>query len=196
VDFVAYYPYKYSTQPLGCVVNVSDQSNQQAIDFMAAEKVTGKSKSNPNINFQFKHCLTKLEFVIIPGEGITASQLAGLQIELTHQKRTGSYSLYENRLTSSGSDAIIRMKAAADGRSAEGIILPAEATSGREFVFTFTETGLNFSYAIPDEVFNPSEKHIYTVTLSSNSSKSIVVTGRIIPWTKGDDDVNGIVTKE
>ncbi len=71
VDFYAYYPYadvlKYTQ-----AIDVSDQTDQESIDFLYAKPVTGKHKDDPAVALQFSHQLCKLVMTVEPGTGMTA----------------------------------------------------------------------------------------------------------------------------
>ena len=85
-DFAAYYPYRdiaagSSIYP----VDVTTQTPQKAIDLMAAAKVTGKTKKDPAVAFEFQHKLVKLSLTVKPdGKSLTAADMEGLKVEITN----------------------------------------------------------------------------------------------------------------
>jgi len=78
VDFIAYYPYQTTISNNVYPVNVSDQTQQNKIDFMYANNVTGANKNTANAQLQFSHKLSKVNLTITAGKGV--STLSGLTV--------------------------------------------------------------------------------------------------------------------
>ena len=183
-DFIAYYPYNVAQADFVYPVNVTSQSNQEAIDLLTADKVTGKDKNAPAVAFNFKHRLSKLELNLTAGNGITTSDLAGIAITITGQQPTATFELNTGVLTPSGTAQAITLKTVANGRTAEAIIIPAAASTGRQLRFTLTSSE-TFVWNIPnDKAFNAGQKNIYNITLNRTS---IEVTSTITDWLPGNN---------
>lgn len=60
VDFIAYYPFNLDIQNNLYKINVEQQADQLALDLMATNKVEGKSKTDADVNLEFRHILSKL----------------------------------------------------------------------------------------------------------------------------------------
>lgn len=188
VDFTAYYPHQALADEY-YPVDVSEQADQPAIDLMTAV-AEGHSKTNAAVAFKFVHLLTKLELVIEPGNGLTAADLAGIKVEITGQRTTGSYNLlYRAFGIDPTPESIITLNTKADGKSAEAILLPNDAinnapVAGRELVFTLKGNGEVLRWSIPDDKsFLQGDKNLYTITVNRTS---LGVTSSIKDWNKGD----------
>lgn len=59
VDFYAYYPYTAQVNDYRIALDLTDQSNQEALDLMFA-KVGDCNKSNPQVELKFSHLLSNL----------------------------------------------------------------------------------------------------------------------------------------
>jgi hypothetical protein len=183
-DFIAYYPYNDAQANYLYSIDVTNQSNQEAIDLLTADKVTGKDKAAPAVAFNFKHRLSKLELNLTAGNGIITSDLAGIAITITGQQLETTFDLYDGVLaTPSGTTQAITLKTASNGLTAEAIIIPAAASAGRQLTFTLSG-GEEFVWNIPDtKEFQAGQKNIYNITLNRTS---IDVTSTITDWTAGN----------
>lgn len=91
VDFTAYYPYSKDVELNIYPIDLSDQSNIEAIDLMTA-KVADKSSANPNVALEFRHRLAKLDISIRENNALTEDIIGGtVKIEGLHSK--GSFDL-------------------------------------------------------------------------------------------------------
>jgi hypothetical protein len=183
-DFVAYYPYSAGQSSLTCPVNVTDQSNQEAIDLLTADKATGKDKNSPAVAFVFRHRLSKITLNITAGTGITDTDLANITaVTITGQQVTGSFNLADNTLTpATATPQAITLKKAADGKSAAAIILPAAASSGRQLTFTISAFG-TFTYDIPAaKTFVSTEETVFNITVTRTG---LTITSTIQDWANG-----------
>ena len=182
-DFIAYYPYMAGQTGFDYAVDVTSQSNQEAIDLLTADKVVGKDKTAPAVAFNFKHRLSKLSLTLTAGNGLTAGDLAGITVKITGQKPTATFNINTAVLTPSGAVQTITLNTVADGTTADAIILPAAESAGRQLTFTLS-IGDTFVWNIPDaKVFNAGEKNIYNITLNRTS---IEVTSSITDWAAGN----------
>ena len=182
-DFLAYYPYTDTQADFVYSVNITNQSNQEAIDLLTADKVTGKDKNAPAVAFNFKHRLSKLELKLTAGNGITTSDLTGIAITITQQQPTATFNFNTGVLTPSGTKQAITLKTVASGATAEAIIIPAAASTGRQLTFTLSSNE-KFVWNIPDtKTFEAGKKNIYDITLNRTS---INVSSTITDWTAGN----------
>ena len=182
-DFIAYYPYTDTQADFVYSINVTNQSNQEAIDLLTADKVTNKDKNAPAVAFNFKHRLSKLELNLTAGNGITTSDLAGIVITITSQRPRATFDFNTGALTPLGTAQAITLNTAANGLTAEAIIIPAAASTGRQLTFTLT-SGETFVWNIPnDKAFNAGQKNIYDITINRTS---INVTSTITDWVAGN----------
>ncbi len=121
VDIYAYYPYK---EDYKSVVDVRDQSDLSEIDFMVAH-IDALPKSKDAVNLKFEHKLARLNFKIKGSGAITNSQLRGLTTTLHGLASSATYDAKSKTLTKITSPSVpIVIKTAADGLSAEALIIP------------------------------------------------------------------------
>ncbi|MBQ8502451.1 MAG: fimbrillin family protein [Bacteroides sp.] len=81
LNFISYYPYQNtavspasSQLPITVYADQSTHSAYSQSDFMVARKGSVKSSSDP-VALEFSHQLTKLNIVLVPGEGETATDM-------------------------------------------------------------------------------------------------------------------------
>ena len=197
-DFAAYYPYRdiaagSSIYP----VDVTTQTPQKAIDLMAAAKVTGKTKKDPAVAFEFQHKLVKLSLTVKPdGKSLTAADMEGLKVEITNQPVKATYDVLKggevsvtNPEAADNQPVDIELLTNAAGTSAEGIVLPN--TSTKDMFLRFTLKGMsqpftwNIHGAEKSKLFQAGSKYVYTITISKTG---IVVTSTVKDWTAGNGD--------
>lgn len=187
VDFCAYYPYRELANDL-YELNVSDQRSLPAIDLMTAA-AKEHDKDHAAVSFRFFHRLSKLELTIVPGNGVEASELEGLSVQITNQRVTGSYDLlYDTFGIDKETSVSVTLNTVSDGTSAEGILLPNDVddnapVTGRELVFTL-KSGETFRWSIDDDKsFDCGDKNLYTITINRSS---LEVTSGIEDWNAGN----------
>ena len=133
LDFVAYYPYTATAMTDGVyTVNVTDQSDQSAIDFMAAGTQTADRSKN-TVAFNFEHKLSKIVLNFADGDGITLSELAGMKVQLTNQQPKATFDVTQpdgEVVVGTDSPIDITLFTDADGMSSEGIVLPSANFDG------------------------------------------------------------------
>ena len=132
VDFYSYYPHT-TISDYKVALNVSDQTSQEAIDFMYA-KTTGCHKSIPQVELKFNHMLSKLVLNVQPGNGLRQDDLNRLTVTIKGQNTTATFNLADGVISGEGNPANIQMKAVQIGKRYEAILLPTASTI-REIVF-------------------------------------------------------------
>jgi hypothetical protein len=174
VQFIAYYPYAASITDYKLPINLSVQTSQPAIDVLYAPAGATYSKTSGTVNLPFVHKLVKLVFNISNATGVTET-LTGLTVNISNQKIAGELNLADGIVTASGTATNIAAVVAADGTTAEAIVL-AGAQTGQ---ITFTKSnGDVFTAAIPTD-FDGGNKYTYTVILTKTAA---TVTGTITDW--------------
>lgn len=190
-DFVAYYPYRETLAAGNAYpVDVSDQAVQADIDLTSAARVTGKTKNDPAVAFEFRHRLVKLHLTILPdGTSLTARDLAGMTVTLTHQRTRATFDAVAGdavTVDTGTAPADILLLTTADGSRAEGIVLPAGDTEGMTLLFRLAD-GSPFTWTVKNaplsQKFDAGSKYVYTVTLGRTAMN---VTSSVTPWTPGN----------
>lgn len=192
-DFTAYYPYRTSLTGNLFAVDVNDQTVQKEIDLMGAGKVTGKTKNDPAVAFEFQHKLVKLYLTIKPdGTSLFADDMKGLEIDITNQKTKATYDVVAGGSVVVDADdntpATIGLLTDANGKSSEGIVLSNTTTETMQFVFRL-KNGSVFTWDIhkadKSKLFEAGNKYVYTITIGMTG---IEVTSTVKDWMPGNGD--------
>lgn len=191
-DFIAYYPWRDLKGSTTYNVDVTDQSIQETIDLMGADKVAGKSKDDPAVAFTFTHKLVKLYMNIRPdGNSLNSADMEGLKVTITNQRTKATYDVLASggvTVDTSGDAKEITLKTASDGTSAEGIVLPAEDTNGMLLTFKLKDQ-TTFTWAVNNaeksETFIAGNKYLYTITVGKTA---LEVTSAVTDWTPGNGE--------
>ena len=172
VDFVAYYPY---TADLGenntYIVDVTDQSDQSAIDLMAAGKQTTDRISH-SVAFNFVHKLSKIYLTFKAGEDMTTADLAGMTVQLTGQQTQATFNVTQPESevsVTTGNPVTLNLKTSADGTSAEGIVLPSDNYSGMTLHLVLANNAGYFNWDLNGsdaEKFEAGKKYVYDITVN------------------------------
>lgn len=188
-DFVAYYPYTTGLTDGIYTVDVSNQSSQKTIDLMAAATQTA-DRNNPNVAFNFTHKLCKVEVTLEPGSGMSATELSGLDVELTGQQTAGTFNVTQPASAVSvttGTATPIPLLTNAAGTFAEGIVLPSDSYNGMSFEITLSDGGSVFTWplgnATESQKFEAGKKYLYTIRVNKTG---IDVTATITDWEPGN----------
>ena len=186
VDFYSYYP-QTTVSDYKVALNVADQTNQEAIDFMYATQ-KGCNKTVPQVTLSFNHQLANLILDVQPGDGLQHEDLANLTIKVKNQNTTATYNLADGTLSDEGTPADITMHTTTAGKKYEAILLPTTETS------RILEFDLNnghdapFVWTMPTKLEAGSKYHYTTVKISRTG---VQASGTIEAWTEvKDDDVH------
>jgi hypothetical protein len=190
VDFTAYYPYA-STLTSGTTVtlNLSDQSNQSALDFLVANKVTGKDKTDPTVALVFTHKLARIQLTMKAGTGVTAADLAGMTVKIDQMYKKAYYGVPGMVLSAAHEDlGEITLKSVTDGSIYVATIVPTTSSTAPANGCPMTITLANnlgvFSYTLfTGTTIDAGKQYNYTVTINRTE---LTVTGTITDWTVVD----------
>ena len=197
-DFVAYYPYDGSMSGSEYAIDLTDQTRQNAIDFMVSERennstnstVKGITKADPNVKFRFHHKLAKLRLNIATGDGFSGnnSELAGLKVEITGQPTSGTFDvLTADAVTTTNNSQTIDLLTVTEGTKAEGIVFPSANFTDMKFVFTVQGHGEPYKWSLNKSnnatKFEAGKEYIYNITINKTG---INVTSTIEPWQPGN----------
>ncbi len=189
VDFYAYYP-QATVNDYKVALNVADQANLEAIDFMYA-KTANRNKSNPTVELAFSHQLSKLILDIQPGDGLSQEDLANLTIKVKGQNTTATYNLADGTISNEGTSADITMHTTTAGKKYEAILLPTEEPI-RVLEFDLNNGHDNpFVWTMPTKL-DAGSKYYYTVVKLNRTA--VEVSGTIEPWNEEKDD-NELIAK-
>lgn len=191
VDFVAYYPYTASLTDGVYTVNVTDQSNQSAIDLMAASTRTA-NRENPAVAFNFVHKLSKIDITFKPGTGMTDADLAGMTVQLSGQQTAATFEVTQPESAVSvtiGEPVTLNLKTSADGKSAEGIVLPSDNYDGVVLHLELADGNSFFNWTLNEsqnaQSFEAGKKYVYTITVNRTG---LGVSATINDWASGNGE--------
>lgn len=178
VDFVAYYPHGTVSSAFEYSIDVTNQSNQAAIDLLYADNAKALS-NNENVNFSFSHQLSKIIVVL---NSIDGSALSDVSVTLKGLNTKGKFSLIDASQTTS-SKGNVKMKIADNGQLAEAIVLPTSTLAGVTIEILNGEYGYVYDLnSLPNIVsFESGVRYTFTITLDTRSPLSAAAT--ISDWT-------------
>lgn len=194
VDFYAYYPqgtaaaWNTVTSKYEYAIDVSTQTNQEALDFMYSNNVKDKYKTEKTAAaLSFQHKLCKVVLTVQPGGGV--SDLTGLTVKVKNQKTKATFSLTGNTLSIDATDPTdITLKKQESAYVYEAILLP-ETTTTRTFEFDLNNGNDDpFTWDMSTALVG-GNKYAYTVKLTRTGMN---VSGQIDGWGDGTSDPNGI----
>lgn len=183
VDFYAYYPHTAEVYDYRIALDLSDQSNQEALDIMFA-KVSGRNKSNPKVELNFTHLLCRLILEVQPGTGLTQADLAKLTVKVKDVDTKATFNLVDGTISGEEEPKGITMKTVEAGKRYEAILFPTESES-REIEFDLNNDHDGpFTWTMKSALKGGSQYH-HLVTLSRTAAE---VSGSIKPWDNGGDN--------
>lgn len=200
VDFVAYYPYSSTAINSSFIytINVSDQSNQSAIDLMVAtanNSGAGYDKTYiPNVDLEFKHLQSKVIINITAGSGV--SNLDYLEVKMYNLPYIGEYDLTGATSALSTTDTGISITPFSPGSGTfEAIIPPVGLNSPFGITYDpyveFKVGGNTYKWYMKGNALPgggsithlmEGQKYTFDVTLNRNE---VVASGTINPWSDG-----------
>ena len=177
VDFYSYYPYT-TVSNYKVALNVADQTNQEAIDFMYA-KTTGRNKATPQVDLRFSHRLSRLILNVQPGNGLTEDDLNKLKVTIKDQNTTATFNLADGLISDEGNPTNIQMKAIQVGKRYEAILLPTASTI-REIEFDL-DNGYDapFVWKMDQELKGG---NLYNYTTVKLTRSTVDMSGTIESW--------------
>lgn len=188
VDFYAYYPYTPEVNDYRIALDLTDQSNQEALDLMYA-KVSGRNKSNPKVELNFTHLLCRLILEVQPDTGLTQADLAKLTVKVKDVDTKATFNLVDGTISGEETPKGFTMKTVEAGKRYEAILFPTVSES-REIEFDLNNDHDGpFTWTMKSALKGGSQYH-HLVTLSRTAAE---VSGSIKPWDNGGDNGEHIV---
>lgn len=122
VDFIAYYPYNENINDYNSYsIDLSDQTQQSALDLMTAVNLTNRDQTLPQGNLQFKHLLAKL---VLNLKSTSGNSLKGIKASISGLQVKGTANLGEGTITPSGEATTFSLYIDEEATKAEAILLP------------------------------------------------------------------------
>jgi hypothetical protein len=192
VGFVAYHPYAASLEGTwGYPIDITDQSNQSAIDLMTAYDNYGAGYDNTNsspVDLPFTHRLVKVVINVTNGSGVDASELNGMTAGITNMLTEGTFDLStpSGFLTTPVPEPLGDITAYdAGGAVYEAIVLPINiASSLSKLVFTTSIGTYEIEIGSIHTQWLNGNKYVYNVTLARGDGE-VEISGTVYDWTSG-----------
>lgn len=190
-----------------------DQRTGQATDGYALSdlvyaQVLDQARTKQAVNLTFTHLLSKVEVVLVRGEGypnISKVEILNTQLDAKFIPTKAEENITVSVSGTEGENPIeidkdltSRTNAAGDDESKknlnEAVIVPQTLASGTAFIRVTTTEGGELIYKLKEETtFAPATKYRYTVTANLTG---LEVTATITPWTSETGDDNGTAEME
>lgn len=181
VDFIAYYPYQETVTNHIYKVDVSDQSDLEAIDLLYSDNAKEMSSATPTASLGFTHRLSRLVMNITAGDGVPESALTNIQLRITGMNTTADFSLSDGLIYNTG--GIKDFNVTADmSRTAKAIIIPTSPAGelGRRVIFS-SPVITPLAWDIPaDVVFESGRSYVYSVVITSSGIDASL--SDVDPW--------------
>lgn len=189
VDFIGYYPFQESLTNYTYAVNLKDQSNPRKIDLMYSANAVNVANSAELVGLQFDHKLAKIEFNITAGSGLTASDLAGMRINVSKLNTVAEFNLATNQLHNVRANETFTTLTASNGLTSQIIALPATgAMFDLEFILS-NNISFEWKSVIPSTFY---EGKVHTFNVSVGASSVVVSPAGITDWTGiGENPIAG-----
>lgn len=201
VTFTAYYPYDgmNGTTPgrlgiLSKTITAADQTadGQAKFDYLFATAIG--SSANPNVKFQFKHCMSRIVLNFLPGNGIASLSdltytINALALEGTFDTRTGA-----TAGTTTG-NLTLSVSYNASAMSSTLIVFPQQANGAN---ISITMNGVDYTGTIdyPENPANSNTRELragysYTYNVKVNNGSLGIEPADINEWSDGGNtDIN------
>ncbi|PTS98517.1 hypothetical protein DBR11_14670 [Pedobacter sp. HMWF019] len=184
VDFIAYYPLQSTLNGTTYPVDINNQSNPAAIDLLYSNNANALSKTSANANLVFSHQLSKVEFTVKKGEGVT--DLTGLSTTISGLNTKANFDLATGVLSSASQTADLSAKIGSKNSdvTAEAIVLPVADASVAQI--TFTLPGGKFKLSLPAGTkFEQGKKYTYQIELRNGAAGTpvaLAISATITNW--------------
>lgn len=187
VDFVAYYPYKDGLTNNVYKVDVSDQTNQPAIDLLYSDNVKAATKETQKPVLVFTHKLSGVKLEV--SKDGTIPSLDGLKVTIKGVKTTADFNLASGEF--SAQDGVKDVALKVDGNIATAILIPEQALADVKVAFELN--GKTFEASYPQSELKSGSMHKNKVLISEKNGRIYVEFGNsaITDWEEvAGDDIN------
>ncbi len=188
VDFISYYPYtKDIATDLTVPVDVSDQTDQAAIDLLFSNNAIGLKSGDTEVNLFFRHQLSKV--VLNISSDNPSTDLSRINVKISNREKKANFSLKDSTLTGQNEIGDIPFKVSTDGKTAEAILLPSADLSGCELSFSLGEDNHYTSRLKEGATFEKMRLYTYNIILQSGTQTAAIANSNIGKWiTQSSED--------
>jgi len=179
----------------------ADQSMD--VNYKGSDLMTGAPASNPvartqtTIPLVFKHCMTKINLNLIPGDGLDISslddayvQIEGVQNQCTFNVKTGAITSTSQSDTTYISLGNMTAESTSEIVAVSAIIVPQTVAAGTQFIrITLNPSSANATtliYTLPESASVTFEaSKVYTFNITALNSGLNIDSSTITDWTDG-----------
>ena len=189
VAFTAYYPWKTElSSSTSYDFNTDAQSQQKTFDFLYATG-TG-SKYEPEVEFNFTHCMSKLSFIVKAGADVTLDEVKAAKYSLRSFLNNGTFDRVTGKVNAAGS--VLTAPWAFANSSIEADNAPSNVSTERNsvtynLILVLQEFYANIDFSEIEGNGNVNEMkpgYQYNVTVNVNKTGLSVGKCEITPWTE------------
>lgn len=182
VDFISYYPYKSDISGLIYPIDISNQSNLAAIDFLYASATSFNSES-PNVSLSFKHQLSMINLNITTTD---IPDLTTLKARIVGAPTKASFSLVDGVISNLVEKDTINLNINDPGTAVEGLLIPTTDLTGITLELLVDSIIYRFKLDEGTKIiaFDKSTKYTYNVKLSSKVG--VILGASIEDWITGE----------
>lgn len=168
VDFIAYYPYNENINDYNSYsIDLSDQTQQSALDLMTAVNLTNRDQTLPQGNLQFKHLLAKL---VLNLKSTSGNSLKGIKASISGLQVKGTASLGEGTITPSGEATTFSLYIDEEATKAEAILLPQALNGNLKIKLELNGQSKEITTQIAGSI-EQGNKYICNVNISSKGGE-------------------------
>lgn len=168
VDFIAYYPYNENINDYNSYsIDLSDQTQQSALDLMTAVNLTNRNQTLPQGNLQFKHLLAKL---VLNLKSTSGNSLKGIKASISGLQVKGTANLGEGTITPSGEATTFSLYIDEEATKAEAILLPQALTGNLKIKLELNGQSKEITTQIAGSI-EQGNKYICNVNISSKGGE-------------------------
>lgn len=160
VDIVAYAPYR---QVSGNTISIDllDQHDLRSLDLLYSNSTIGIVKSREEVDLNFKHMLSKINFNLTAGLGVSPVVLPSAQISLQGFSSGATFNLATAALHNANASGTIHV-----GTNRSAILLPHTGTGGRVLTIQLGTQQMHYTFPVTD-AFEQGKEYNYTIIVKN-----------------------------
>lgn len=184
LDLVGYYPYRSDVEDNKYKIDLSNQNNQQAIDFMFSNNTKGIYLADGEAEMVFKRKLAKVVLVISTDNANI--DLSNLKVSISQTPLTAEVDLRTGAIGRVGTTGDLFFNVKDKGTVAEAIILPTPTLDGWQLYFGVGKSTYVVDLEETNSLQSFEEGKLYVLSVVIGSDNNIAIKSASIQgWTIG-----------
>lgn len=204
VYFHAYYPFEGAdgTKPgtsgiIRKTITADDQTPaaQQKIDYLFAAQITANS-ANPNVQFRFDHCMSRIVLKFLPGDGITA--LDNIEYTLSGILPAGTFNTLNGDAAANDATPAAPLTMSVPGSAAAElssalIFFPQQSDADKTLALTMRGKTYTATFKFKENPKNGGARelasgHTYTYNVKINNTSMTISPATVNEWVQGGNE--------